>query len=108
MKPVRKRTESRHSTRTYLGHCQPNLRIPSVIDRIEALQERIPVDEIKPLSAGVTAGRHDQVDTVRISADSGIQATREYLGVGAKFVCVGADGEYERFEVVILVCGNFE
>ena len=104
---MRKTTKLQYS-RTYFSLCQPNLRIPSVIDRIKALQERIPVDEIKPLSTGVTTRRHDQVDAVRISTDSGIQVTREYLGVGVECVGVGTDSEYERFEVVILGWGDFE
>lgn len=43
-----------------------------------------------------------------MSSNDVVQATREDLGVGVECVGVGAEGECEGFEVLVLVWGNLQ
>lgn len=106
---MRKTAKSQYS-KTYQGPGKTNTHLSrrTVVNRIIALQERIPINEIQSFSTRCTKVRYYQVDAVRVSTDESIQGTRENLGVGVKWVCFAADVEYEGFKIFVLGGGNFE
>jgi hypothetical protein len=55
-------------------------------DRVEALKEGIPVDEVETLSSGCPNIRNDQVDVVRRATDSGVESARPELSVSRKLI----------------------
>jgi hypothetical protein len=60
--------------------------VACIEDRIEALKEDIPIDEVEALSSGCPKIRDDQVNVVRRSTNGGVESAGPELSVSRKLV----------------------
>lgn len=67
------------------GGGEPNLLVRGVVYAVEALQERVPVEEVETLSTGGTRIADDQVYVVSVTAIKRVQGPGENLAVRRQF-----------------------
>ena len=76
-----------------LRRSEPDLVLAAVVDGVEALEERVAVDEVEALAGRGADVGDDEVDGVVRAADGAVQGTRPDLGVGGELPGVLREGQ---------------
>jgi len=70
-----------------------------VEDGIEALEERLAVDEVEALASGCTEAVDDEVHVARRAADSRVEGTGPRLGIGSEHETASGSCEGQRLHI---------
>lgn len=68
------------------GGGKANATIRNVENRVETLEECIPVDKVEAFSTGGAQVSDNQVDIVRCTADGSVECTRPELSIGSELI----------------------